>query len=134
MPRDPGVATLASLAPPEETWLSRLPGPPLCWGGAKGRGCKCRRAQTRPLAGKVRGVASREPRIPKAEAAGVSQRSARREMLLMLRSPPISRGGGGISVGWRLLSAHRRFWATQTRVAPAVSSSSPAWLKPENGD
>lgn len=29
VPGDPGVATPASLAPPDETWLSRLQGPPL---------------------------------------------------------------------------------------------------------
>lgn len=109
-PRRPG---------PDRTWLSRRPGPPLCWGGATRRGSRRWRAETRLLAAKVRGLAGRELRIPEAVAAGVSPPSPRREMLLMLWSPPISSRRGR---WWRWAggfgAARPGFWATRTQSSP----------------
>lgn len=116
-PRRPG---------PDRTRLSRLPGPPLCWGGAKRRGSRRRRAETRLLAAKVRGLAGWELRIPEAVAAGVSPPSPRREMLLMLWSPPISSRRGR---RWRWAGGFRARASApgqlRPRGAPASFSSSP---------
>lgn len=54
---------------PDQTRLSRLPSPPLCWGPAGSGGSRRWRAETGLLGAKVRGLAGRELRIPEAVAA-----------------------------------------------------------------
>lgn len=73
VPRDPGVATPASLAPPDETWLSRLPGPPLCWeepregdasAGGRGHGCSQGKSEVSPAGS----PGSRRLRLPESRS------------------------------------------------------------------